>query len=58
MQPWTLTAAWVVSSAAAAVYGGTCQTGDVMADVTLPVDDLWTLHGTPCLRTPLSMNCG
>ncbi|MBC7820178.1 MAG: hypothetical protein IAG10_25115, partial [Planctomycetaceae bacterium] len=50
MQPWTLTAPTQFGQfpAAALIYRrGLVRTGDVMADVTLDVDDLLKLGGTP-----------
>ena len=50
MQPWTLTAPTQFGQfpAAALIYRrGLVKTGDVMADVTLAVDDLLKLQGTP-----------
>ncbi|MEK6263110.1 MAG: hypothetical protein AABP62_31415 [Planctomycetota bacterium] len=50
MQPWTLTAPTQFGQfpAAALIYRRSLvKTGDVMADVTLAVDDLLKLHGTP-----------
>lgn len=50
MQPWTLTAPTQLGQfpAAALIYRrGLVKTGDVMADVTLDVEDLLTLSGTP-----------
>ncbi len=50
MQPWTLTAPTQFGQfpAAALIYRrGLVKTGDVMADVTLAVDDLLKLSGTP-----------
>jgi hypothetical protein len=50
MQPWTLTAPTQFGQfpAAALIYRrGLVKTGDVMADVTLSVDDLLKLQGTP-----------
>ncbi len=50
MQPWTLTAPTQFGQfpAAALIYRrGLVKTGDVMADVTLSVEDLLKLRGTP-----------
>ena len=50
MQPWTLTAPTQLGQfpAAALIYRrGLVKTGDVMADVTLAVEDLLKLQGTP-----------
>ncbi len=50
MQPWTLTAPTQFGQfpAAALIYRrGLVKTGDVMADVTLSVEDLLKLSGTP-----------
>ena len=50
MQPWTLTAPTQFGQfpAAALIYRrGLVKTGDVMADVTLNVEDLLNLKGTP-----------
>lgn len=50
MQPWTLTAPSQFGQfpAAALIYRrGLVKTGDVMADVTLKVEDLLNLKGTP-----------
>ncbi len=50
MQPWTLTAPTQLGQfpAAALIYRrGLVKTGDVMADVTLDVEDLLKLGGTP-----------
>lgn len=50
MQPWTLNAPTQLGQfpAAALIYRrGLMKTGDVMADVTLAVDDLLNLQGTP-----------
>ena len=50
MQPWTLTAPTQLGQfpAAALIYRrGLVKTGDVMADVTLDVEDLLKLSGTP-----------
>ncbi|MCX7419288.1 MAG: hypothetical protein NT013_07095 [Planctomycetia bacterium] len=50
MQPWTLTAPTQLGQfpAAALIYRrGLVKTGDVMADVTLDVEDLLKLNGTP-----------
>lgn len=50
MQPWTLTAPTQMGQfpAAALIYRrGLVKTGDVMADVTLDIDDLLKLRGTP-----------
>ncbi len=50
MQPWTLNAPTQFGQfpAAALIYRrGLVKTGDVMADVTLAVDDLLNLQGTP-----------
>ena len=50
MQPWTLTAPTQLGQfpAAALIYRrGLVKTGDVMANVTLAVDDLLKLQGTP-----------
>ncbi len=50
MQPWTLTAPTQFGQfpAAALIYRrGLVKTGDVMADVTLKVEDLLNLKGTP-----------
>ena len=50
MQPWTLTAPTQFGQfpAAALIFRrGLVQTGDVMAEVSLPVDELLKLQGTP-----------
>ncbi len=50
MQPWTLTAPTQFGQfpAAALLYRrGLVKSGDVMADVTLAIDDLFKLQGTP-----------